>query len=245
MRKVIRAWVRSCLACQTAKNHHHTRTPLQPIPTPTECFHTVHMDLIGPLLSSRGCRYLLTCVDRTTRWGAAIPMLDSTAETTPTHFLSGWVSHFGAPVTIITDQGVQFESRAWAELLAFLGTVRQRTTAYHPQANGMVTVSSASEGGDAGAATARQLGGGSPYHSPDLERHGGGHPPHASGTGLRGGLAPTRPVCRTGGTAATPYSSYRHSGTPWLTYGQRLLACTPPTPHTLLGGTADRDVGLP
>ncbi|KAK8387349.1 hypothetical protein O3P69_018136 [Scylla paramamosain] len=111
MRKDIRAWVRSCLACQTAKNHHHTRTPLQPIPT--ECFHTVHMDLIGPLLSSRACRYLLTCVDRTTRWGTAIPMPDSTAETTPTHFLSGWVSHFSAPVTIITS-------------------------AYYPQSNGMV-----------------------------------------------------------------------------------------------------------
>ncbi|KAK8397142.1 hypothetical protein O3P69_004677 [Scylla paramamosain] len=47
----------------------------------------------------------------------------------------GAVSHFGAPVTIITDQGVQFESRAWGDLLAFLETVRQRTTAYHSQAN--------------------------------------------------------------------------------------------------------------
>uniref|UniRef100_A0A0P4W2G7 RNA-directed DNA polymerase n=1 Tax=Scylla olivacea TaxID=85551 RepID=A0A0P4W2G7_SCYOL len=171
MRKDTQAWLRSCLACQTVKVHRHTRTSLQPIPTSMDCFHTVHVDLVGPLPPSRGYRYLLTCVDRTTRWGAAIPMPDRTAETTATHFLSGWASHFGVPVTIITAQGVQFESRAWGELLAFLGTVRQRTTAYHPQANGMVTVSSASEGGDAGAATARQLGGGSPYHPPDLARH--------------------------------------------------------------------------
>ncbi|XP_045122597.1 uncharacterized protein LOC123511047 [Portunus trituberculatus] len=32
-------------------------------------------------------------------------MPDSTAECTAAHFLSGWVSNFGAPVTIITDQG--------------------------------------------------------------------------------------------------------------------------------------------
>ncbi|XP_045126541.1 proline-rich extensin-like protein EPR1 [Portunus trituberculatus] len=66
-------------------------------------------------------------------------MPDSTAECTAAHFLSGWVLNFGAPFTIITDhQGVQFESHAWGELMAFLGTSRQRTTAYHPQANGMV-----------------------------------------------------------------------------------------------------------
>ncbi|XP_045108007.1 uncharacterized protein LOC123502807 [Portunus trituberculatus] len=65
-------------------------------------------------------------------------MPDSTTECTAAHFLSGWVSNFGAPVTIITDQGVQFESHAWGELMAFLDTSRQRTTAYHPQANGMV-----------------------------------------------------------------------------------------------------------
>ena len=138
MRKDIKEWTRSCLSCQAAKVTRHTRTPVQPIPTPTDRFHTVHVDLVGPLPASRGHRYLLTCVDRTTRWGTAIPMPDSTSECTAAHFLSGWVAHYGAPVTIITDRGVQFESQAWGELLAFLGTARQRTTAYHPQSNGMV-----------------------------------------------------------------------------------------------------------
>ena len=138
MRRDIKEWTRTCLPCQAAKVTRHTRTPLQPIPTPTDRFHTVHIDLVGPLPPSRGHRYLLTCVDRTTRWGTAIPMQDSTAECTAAHFLSGWVAQFGAPVTVISDQGAQFESHAWRELLAFLGTTRQRTTAYHPQSNGMV-----------------------------------------------------------------------------------------------------------
>ena len=33
---------------------------------------------------------------------------------------------------------MQFESRAWCDLLVFRGTRRQRTTTYHSQANGMV-----------------------------------------------------------------------------------------------------------
>ncbi|MPC41934.1 Retrovirus-related Pol polyprotein [Portunus trituberculatus] len=98
---------------------------------PTERFHTVHIDLVGSLPLCRGNQYLLTCVEQTTRWGTTIPMPDSTAEYTAAHFLLGWVSNFGAPVTIIAGQGVQFK------LMAFLGTSRQRTTAYHPQANGM------------------------------------------------------------------------------------------------------------
>ena len=65
-------------------------------------------------------------------------MPDSTAECVARHFLSSWVARFGAPHTIITDQGVQFESRAWQDVLSCLGTRRQRTTAYHPQSNGMV-----------------------------------------------------------------------------------------------------------
>lgn len=138
MRRDVKLWARSCLECQRAKIHRHTRSPLHAIPVPTQRFHTVHVDLVGPLPASRGHRYLLTCTDRLTRWGTAIPMPDITAETTARHFLSGWVAQFGAPVVIITDQGPQFESQAWRELLTFLGTRRQRTTAYHPQANGMV-----------------------------------------------------------------------------------------------------------
>jgi len=80
------------------------------------------------------CLHALTV----TRWAEAIPIPDSTAETTALAFLSGWVSRFGAPTTIITDRGVQCESHLWSELLHFLSTSRHCTTAFYPQANGMV-----------------------------------------------------------------------------------------------------------
>nr|VZI49775.1 unnamed protein product [Spirometra erinaceieuropaei] len=60
------------------------------------------------------------------------------AETIVNAFVSRRVAMFGAPSTVTTDRGAQFESALFQTLLNFLGCTRIRTKACHQAANGVV-----------------------------------------------------------------------------------------------------------
>jgi transposase InsO family protein len=97
------------------------------------------VDLVGPLPASEdGYLYILTMVDQTTCWLEAVPLKNISASVCVETFLSSWAARFGVPETITSDRDTHFSSAAWAAFCSKLGTRHFMTTAYHPQANGLV-----------------------------------------------------------------------------------------------------------
>ena len=138
MKKDIRAWVRECTVCQANKIHRHNFGEFKPYALPTARFQEINTDIVGPLAPYNGYKYLLTTIDRFTRFLTALPMRDCTAQSVVDAFLHGYVACFGVSKVIITDRGAQFDSFLFTGLLQFLGCQRHRTTSYHPQSNDLV-----------------------------------------------------------------------------------------------------------
>ena len=136
--KQVRSWARNCVSCQQAKIHRHVHSPLQDFNVPLTRFNHIHVDLVGPLPTSQDHKYLLTIVDRFTRWAEAIPLQKSDTTSCAKAFVLHWIARYGVPEHITSDRGPQFVSHLWTAMTQLLGTKLHHTTSYHPQANGMV-----------------------------------------------------------------------------------------------------------
>ena len=137
LRADVSRWARSCVHCQRAKIGRHVVPPIREFVVPDRRFAHIHADIVM-MPESAGYKYLLTMIDRFTRWPAAVPLKDITTETVINALAHGWISAHGIPQTITTDRGSQFTSEVWAQLLSTWGINHSTTTAYHPEANGMV-----------------------------------------------------------------------------------------------------------
>ena len=136
--KDVAAWAADCAACQQSKIHRHVQVKPLPIAVPQRRFAHIHIDLVGPLTPSLGYHHILTIIDRTSRWMEAIPLTNTAATEVAAALFSGRISRFGVPDTITSDRGTQFTSSIWNSLCVLLQIKHRQTTAYHPQANGMV-----------------------------------------------------------------------------------------------------------
>lgn len=138
MNKDIGRWVKTCINCQKSKVIRHTVSKLSQFEE-SDRFSHLHVDLIGPLpVTEHGYRYCVTMIDRRTRWPEIYPVQDMVAETVAKAVYNGWICRFGCPNKITTDQGRQFESELFRDLMKILGVQKTRTTSYHPQCNGKV-----------------------------------------------------------------------------------------------------------
>ena len=138
MREDCSKWARQCVQCQQAKVVKNTTPPIGNFVVPQKRFSHINLDLVGPLPASNGNKYILTAVDRFTRWPMAVPLKDASTQSVIDAFAHNWIANFGVPAAITTDRGGQFKSAVWKQLLDVWGIKAHLTTSYHPASNGLV-----------------------------------------------------------------------------------------------------------
>lgn len=131
-------WAKHCIECQRNKIQRHTASTIAPFPPASGRFKHLHVDIVTLSTSPEGYRYLVTMIDRKTRWPEAIPTDDMSAASVAKIVYNNWVARFGVPEFLTSDQGRCFTSQLFAKLMTMLGIVRTQTSPYHPQSNGMV-----------------------------------------------------------------------------------------------------------
>ncbi|VDI09313.1 Hypothetical predicted protein [Mytilus galloprovincialis] len=99
----------------------------------------VHMDLLGPLpVTKQKNKYVLMIVDQFTKWLECFPIPGQTAEIVAKAAVDGFISRFGCPLEVNTDQGKNVDGNLMWNLCELLEISKTRTTAYHPASNGQV-----------------------------------------------------------------------------------------------------------
>ena len=126
-----------CLNCQKAKIIKHVESGIKPFPQTNNRLAHIHMDIVGPLPQSRGYTHLLTIIDRATRWTDAIPLTSTSAESCANALIT-WISKYGIPETIVTDNASNFTSNLFSEISRSLAIDLKHTTTYNPECNGII-----------------------------------------------------------------------------------------------------------
>lgn len=138
LKKDVSNHCRSCHVCQSTgkPNQKIPPAPLQPIPVLGEPFDRVLVDCVGPLPKSKlGNQFLLTIMCAATRFPEAIPLRRITAPAV-TRALIKFFSTFGLPKVIQTDQGTNFLSKLFAQIMKTLNIKHVVSSCYHPESQG-------------------------------------------------------------------------------------------------------------
>lgn len=137
MKKTIKDYIKSCESCQRNKVLRSTyKAPMEITSTSNQPFDRLSLDIVGPLpITADENRFILTMQDDLTKFTQAYAIKDHKAETVAENLLK-FISHYGIPKTVLTDQGSDFMSNLLKEFSKFFHMKQIHTTAYHPQSNG-------------------------------------------------------------------------------------------------------------
>ncbi|GBL76152.1 hypothetical protein AVEN_234435-1 [Araneus ventricosus] len=90
------------------------------------------LDILEPFpVTSKGNRYVLVLIDYFIKWPEAIPIPDQEALTVLEELIRSWISHYGEPMILYSDESTNFNSALFTVLFKLLG-IRLERQHYSP-----------------------------------------------------------------------------------------------------------------
>ena len=140
MYSYISARVNNCVECIKKRPSHDKANHMMHREQLSYLGQRVCIDVVGPLTASmyRGnmCTVFLTIQDSWSRYLMAIPMQDQKTPQVVAALVENWIYMMGVPETIHSDQGSNFNSNLFKEVMKSLGIVKTNTPKYSPEGNG-------------------------------------------------------------------------------------------------------------
>lgn len=137
MKKDIKNFIKCCSSCQINKtNHKPGKAPMEITTTSERPFQRLAIDIVGPLpITLTGNRFILTMQDDLTKFSYA-QALENHEAITVANKLIDFITIFGIPETLLSDQGADFCSNIIKELNRLFKIKHIFSSPYHPQSNG-------------------------------------------------------------------------------------------------------------
>ncbi|KAG0420335.1 Transposon Tf2-9 polyprotein, partial [Dictyocoela roeselum] len=135
----------NCVVCKREKNYSNSPyTPYKNVKL-KGCNDVVALDIKGPISSKhfnivgqRKYFYILVITDVFSRFTEISLLYDINSKIVAHEFENNWISRYGKPNCCLTDNGRQFTSDSFNELLKKYGIVHSYSSPYNPKGNSIV-----------------------------------------------------------------------------------------------------------
>ena len=137
MKEDFAIYIRKCDECEAIKKPKQVpRAPLGSLRLGAPC-DFIATDYLGPFpVTDRGNRYLLLLTDHFTKYVEILPVPDMTAKVCASKIVNEFISKWGCPLILHSDQGRSYESRVFREMCRMLEVKKSHTRARNPKGNG-------------------------------------------------------------------------------------------------------------
>ena len=133
----VKNFVSQCKTCSQCKaDSPSPKAPLIPIREPQAPLEFISIDVAHFPTSIDGYKYILLMGDIFSKYINAVPMADQEADTIVNALWEHWITIFGCPVFIHSDQGSNVDGETVRAICKKFNMKKRRTSGYHSEGNG-------------------------------------------------------------------------------------------------------------